>query len=149
MNEHSFIKSIHRYIPSETYRWKINDNYAGGVPDAFYCNNGNVLFIEYKYVPKPPKRGSTVIKPDLSANQLIWLRGRHEQGIPVGVVLGMPQGNIIFSDPLWEIGLPKSQLEKYYLNNKGIASIIHTHCIGDKDVGSYGPKTDSNSGKQE
>ena len=34
MNEHSFIRAIHKSLPAEVYRWKIHDTFTGGVPDT-------------------------------------------------------------------------------------------------------------------
>ncbi|QIB67110.1 hypothetical protein [Kineobactrum salinum] len=63
MNEHGYIKSIHRHVPLPTYSWKIHDAFNGGVFDAFYSDNGGLLFVEYKYQPKIPKRATTMLVP--------------------------------------------------------------------------------------
>ena len=73
MNEHSFVRSIHRYLPPEVYAWKIHDTYTGGVPDAMYCGPAGLLFVEYKYVPALPKRDDTLIRHSLSELQIQWL----------------------------------------------------------------------------
>ena len=78
MNEHSFVASIHRILKKHpVHIWKINDQYAGGVPDAFYEGVNSDLWVEYKYIPKLPKRSTTKIdltSPKmLSMNQQLWM----------------------------------------------------------------------------
>lgn len=130
MNEHGYIRSVHRHIPKEIYCWKINDNYEGGVADAFYSGEGGVLFCEYKYMPTLPKRKTTIVTPKLSPAQLLWLKGRYSQQIPTIVVLGTPAGGVIFGHRTWESGVLREELEKYALPQKAVASIIYNHCIG-------------------
>lgn len=138
MNEHGYIRSVHRYLPASTYHWKINDNYAGGVPDAFYCDQGQVLFVEYKYVPKLPKREKTILSPKLSGNQELWLTQRYSQNVPVAVVLGTPIGSVMFVNCSWEQGISLAKLKEISLSSKGIANIIHNHCIGNQHVDTHG-----------
>ena len=73
MNEHSFVRSIHRYLPPEVFSWKIHDTYTGGVPDAMYCGPAGLLFVEYKYVKTLPKKDDTLIRHSLSELQIQWL----------------------------------------------------------------------------
>lgn len=103
MNEHSFIRSIHRKLPADVYVWKINDNYQGGVADAYYSlRGGNDLWVEYKYLPKLPKRPDTPVHYGLSALQLDWLRARQLDGRNVLVIVGSPQGHRVLSHSAWE-----------------------------------------------
>lgn len=89
MNEHGYIKSIHRLLPSSIYKWKINDNFQGGVADAYYSGNNGDIWIEYKYISKPPKKPDTVIKTCLTAQQLHWLKSRQAEGREVALVIGI------------------------------------------------------------
>ena len=73
MNEHSFVRSIHRYLSPDVYSWKIHDTFTGGVPDAMYCGPAGLLFVEYKYVKTLPKRDNTLIRHSLSELQIQWL----------------------------------------------------------------------------
>lgn len=97
MNEHGYIRSIHRKLPKNLYIWKINDNYAGGVPDAYYSGNKNDLWLEYKYLKTIPKRNDTVIDftKMLSPLQQKWLKERHNEGRNVGVVIGSEFGGLL------------------------------------------------------
>ena len=105
MNEHSYIKAIHRLLPPTVYKWKINDNFHGGVADAYYSGKKGDMWIEYKYISKPPKKQSTVIKTCLTDQQLNWLKTRQNEGRKVALVIGIeaPNGfkgkdNIVITD---------------------------------------------------
>lgn len=99
MNEHSFIRSVHRKLPESIYKWKINDNYEGGVADAYYSGTGGDLWLEYKYIKELPVRGDTVVRTSLSAQQKLWLSRRYNEGRSVGVVIGSPKGIVLLTSP--------------------------------------------------
>lgn len=99
MNEHSFIRSVHRKLPDTIHKWKINDNYEGGVADAYYSGTGGDLWLEYKYIKELPARGNTVVRTSLSAQQKLWLNRRHSEGRNVGVVIGSPSGIVLQTSP--------------------------------------------------
>ena len=99
MNEHGYIRSIHRKLPPSIYRWKINDNFEGGVADAYYSGNKGDLWVEYKYIKALPKRSATTIKTSLSQQQKLWLSRRSEEGRRVAVIIGSPMPYIIMSSP--------------------------------------------------
>lgn len=99
MDEHGFVRSIHRLLPPEVYVWKINDRYAGGVADAFYHGpDGKILFVEYKYLNKLPANEKTIIRTGLSSLQIEWLTQRQNAGINVAVILGTPIGASLITD---------------------------------------------------
>lgn len=88
MNEHSFVRAVHRQLEDNIYHWKINDRYAGGVADAMYVGwSGEVLFIEYKYT-KLPALASTVMRPNLTKLQLMWLADMHNRGLETRICIG-------------------------------------------------------------
>lgn len=125
MNEHSFVRSIHRKLPGEIYTWKINDNYAGGVADAYYSSDGGDLWIEYKYLKTLPAKGSTEIEIGLSGNQKIWLGGRFKEGRVVAVVVGSPEGNLILQHPDdWLRKIPKHEFISKAIETPEIVSYI-------------------------
>ncbi len=99
MNEHSFVKSIHRKLPSNLYRWKICDAFAGGVPDAMYAGPAGILFVEYKYLKTLPKKSKTAVKIDLSKLQLAWLVQMMNFGHSCNVVVGHEGRALILSEP--------------------------------------------------
>lgn len=103
MNEHSFIRSIHRKLPADVYAWKINDNFQGGVADAYYSKvAGNDMWIEYKFLKSLPKRMSTTVRLGLSELQIEWLAARLLDGRTVAVIVGSPAGHLILREGEWE-----------------------------------------------
>lgn len=104
MDEHGFVRSIHRLLPPEVYVWKINDRYAGGVADAFYHGpDGKILFVEYKYLKKLPTKGKTILRTGLSSLQIEWLTQRQNAGLNVAVILGTPIGGVFITDIFTEV----------------------------------------------
>lgn len=125
MNEHSFIRSIHSKLPTDVYAWKINDNYQGGVADAYYSmRGGNDLWVEYKYLPKLPKRPTTLIQYGLSALQLQWLRERLADGRRVMVIVGSPQGHLVMENGAWESAVPCSGFISQAIDTRGVVTYI-------------------------
>jgi len=137
MNEHSYIKAIHRLLPASVYKWKINDNFHGGVADAYYSGNGGDLWIEYKYLSRPPKRLDTVIKTCLTDQQLHWLQARQSEGRSVALVVGItaPDGfkgrdNLIITDVDEEITLlsfSSSAVDKQGVAEYIMSAVLHNH----------------------
>lgn len=98
MNEHSFAKKIvSKCRPRVGISWKINDNYAGGIPDSLFIGPENALWIEFKWLGKLPKRESTIVKPQLSKLQLSWMRRLQENNQLSLAVIGMPKVCIVFT----------------------------------------------------
>lgn len=97
MDEHGFIRSIHRKLPKAVYRWKINDNFAGGVADAYYSGVAGDLWIEYKFVHLP-KRDSSKVPLGLRPLQIEWLQARKSEGRDVAIVVGSDEGCILLTE---------------------------------------------------
>lgn len=95
--ENSFIQGVHKYVTC--YYEKNNNPYRGGTPDVFYSGPSRPLWIEYKFIVLP-KRPDTLIIPDLSPLQLLWLEGRHAEGRAVWVVVGCKQGAVLLTADL-------------------------------------------------
>lgn len=125
MNEHSFIKAIHKKLAPEVYRWKIHDTYTGGVPDAFYAGPANILFVEYKYIKQLPVKDSTPVKTSLTKLQAAWLETMQKNGVQVALIIGSPNNICIktsdFSKPICKIDFNNK-------NNKIITTFIE-ECV--------------------
>ena len=126
MNEHGFIKAVHRHLSPEVYRWKIHDTYTGGVPDAFYMGPAGSLFVEYKYV-KLPKRNTTVVTFSLSKLQVSWLTRAQMCGQLVAVIVGFERSAVAVTDPQFFGGISKRQLHEEALSLQQTASWIERH----------------------
>jgi hypothetical protein len=74
--------------------------YRGGAADCWYSAKGADLWIEYKFIPKIPLRAA--ILPACSALQLEWLRDRHAEHRNVAVILGCPEGGVVYEELSWE-----------------------------------------------
>ena len=128
MNEHGFIKAVHRHIPSEVYRWKIHDTYTGGVPDAFYCGPAGSLWVEYKYI-KLPKRKTTVVTFGLSELQQIWLTKMAGYGQTTLLAVGWQQSAQVFYGLNLQQTARQDELVQNSLNFRELAALITQHCL--------------------
>lgn len=126
MNEHGFIKAVHRHLPPEVYRWKIHDTYTGGVPDAFYMGPAGCLFVEYKYV-KLPKRADTIVKFNLSPLQTNWLTRAINWGQLVALIVGFDQSATIITRPTHFKGMIKHKLQEEAIPLPTIGEWITNH----------------------
>lgn len=119
MTESGFTSSINKKLPSQVFSWKINCRFANGTPDAWYSADKSDLWVEYKFLKVLPKKQ---VKPKLSALQLKWLRDRHAEGRNVAVVVGSPNGCLIYENMEWETHkslkqlVPKPEIVKYIIN---------------------------------
>ena len=136
MNEHSFIKSIHRYLHPDLHSWKIHDTYTGGVPDAMYSGPAGLLFVEYKYVKELPKKATTSIKHSLSALQLQWLN-RVNQPANAALIVGVADTCIIILDDFSSIICKNRYIEQSRSRKEAaefIYNVTHNPQEGDNDV---------------
>lgn len=100
MDEHSFVRALHRRLPRpDIYAWKINDKFAGGVPDAMYEGAKGLLWVEYKYIKAYPKRGTTLMRTSLSPLQVQWLTRAHSRNQQVALVIGCEKDAVILDCP--------------------------------------------------
>lgn len=122
MIESQYTSNVGKRLPSDKIRsWKINDNFAGGVPDAFYrhVEGKTPLWAEYKFLKALPKRPTTIIKPDLSALQLHWLKEAVAANENAVVIVGCESikhkrqvCGVVLHDPLeWENGITAQEFE--------------------------------------
>lgn len=100
--ETNFYTAIHKLLPKNLHREKMHNPYRGGTADVWYSGNADDLWVEYKYIAKPPKLAPIHVSKDLSPLQLQWLRQRHKEGRNVIVILGTPLGAWIYTGLDWE-----------------------------------------------
>jgi hypothetical protein len=126
MTEHTFVRSIHRGLAKadpEVYIWKINDNYQGGVADAYYSKRRD-CWVEYKYIRAFPKRPATRIDLGLSQLQKDWLIARHNQGRNVAVVAGSEHGAVIFPGVSWDRVITRDDFLDSAVDKKEVVAYI-------------------------
>jgi hypothetical protein len=126
VNEHSFIKAVHRSLPSEVYRWKICDTFTGGVPDAFYAGPAGTIFIEYKYIKEIPKKKTTKIKNTLSSLQKLWLTQMESFDQAVAAVIGVGNNVIVLSNSaLWENDISQEWYTKHKMTKTAFVNWLY------------------------
>ena len=101
--ENTFRASVHRHLDKSVHQEKMSNPYSSGTADDWYSGKGGDLWIEYKFIPRQPQRGSVKIASLFSTLQLNWLRDRHLEGRNVGVIIGCPSGGLILRDLDWEL----------------------------------------------
>lgn len=99
--ETTYYTAIHRLLPKAVHREKMHNIYRGGTADVWYSGNLDDLWVEYKYVSKPPKRTPLRIWNELSELQRLWLNSRRQEGRNVCVILGTPVGSWIYEFGAW------------------------------------------------
>ena len=131
MNEHGFSRSLkNRFTKAGVFSWKINDGFAGGVTDFFIEGARADAWVEVKYIKALPKRDTTIIdlmNPStyLSILQQAWLRRRYTKRQDAYVLVGCPEGAILFTDLEWETPRPAH----YYRNHVEPAEEIVSHLL--------------------
>jgi hypothetical protein len=103
--ETTYYLAVNKLLPKSLHKEKIHNPYRGGTADFWYSGNLDDLWVEYKYIAKLPKRDDSPCKLDLSQLQLQWLRGRHDEGRNVVVILGTPLGSWVYTGLEWETKL--------------------------------------------
>lgn len=123
MIESQYTANVGKRLHADLFSsWKINDNFAGGVPDAFYRAKNGVkpLWAEYKFIKQLPKRGTTRIKPNLSMQQRTWLAEAQNANELAVVIIGCEElkhkrqvCGVVLSDPKeWDYGITADEFSR-------------------------------------
>jgi len=120
--ENQFIKGVHKYLKGGPYFEKMSNPWRSGTPDVWYSGDKGDIWIEYKYVPYIPR--SNEILPDLSPRQRKWLNDRMSEGRRVAVILGSPDGAVIYVNGQWNQPLSTAQVVERLVSRQSIASWI-------------------------
>lgn len=131
--ENRFIKSLHKALPKAVYAEKMHNPYRGGTFDVWYSAKKD-LWVEYKWIPNVPK--TSTIVPALSPLQLAWGRGRHQEGRNVAVIVGCPEGGVLFETPeMWEAGLCAEDFRQAIVTKPAIVAWLVKFTTGKKHDG--------------
>lgn len=133
MTEHQWVSSLHQSMRKkydDIKIWKINDDYAGGVPDACYFGPASTLWVEYKYLVIP-KRDSTIIDLTdknryLTALQQDWLTNLYLFNISHAVIVGSPEGGVVFPGNSWKTPITTKEFRSRVIPKNKIAEILHS-----------------------
>ena len=121
--ENQFISGVHKYLKSTgPYFEKMANPWRSGTPDVWYSGSKGDMWIEYKYVPYVPK--SNEILADLSPRQRKWLNDRMSEGRRVAVILGSPDGAVIYVNGEWSKPLSTTQVVERLLSRQAVAEWI-------------------------
>jgi hypothetical protein len=129
VNEHSFIKSVHRSLHNNVTKWKIHDRYNGGVPDSFYMGPKGSLWAEYKYLKQLPKRDNTNLRLGLSLLQIEWLNLLYEYNHTVCVILGVEDTAIILLEKQWTANISKRYYLEQCIPRREVRDYIQSICL--------------------
>jgi hypothetical protein len=119
--ESTFIRGVNKYLP-ETYFEKTNNPFRSGVADMWYSGIEGDLWVEYKNDPSLPK--SREYLPKLSPMQVKWLGDRYYEGRNIAVILGLPEGGVIYRDLDWLKPYTRVQLLKRAMSRQDLAKWI-------------------------
>ena len=97
--ETTLIAGVNKFLPAGVHCEKTNNPYRKGMADVWYSAFPCDLWVEYKWLPRIPKKPFLA---DLSVLQLNWLRDRYNEGRNVAVIVGCPNGVIILRNLSWE-----------------------------------------------
>lgn len=121
--ETTFYQSVNRHLPPQLYHMKTFNPYIAGPADSWYSGPKGDLWVEWKYQALP-KRGSTLVRPDLSDRQAQWLTSRHNEGRNVAVILGCSDGGVVYEDLSWEQSLTCGEFRARLKTRKQLAEWI-------------------------
>lgn len=126
--ETTFYTAIHKKLPASIYHMKNNNAYAAGVPDCWYSGPEGDMWVEYKWLPKPPVRVNHVV--ELSELQRRWLNTRYDEGRDVCVILGYPGGGMILTSKQWNDPLAPEAFKRRFKTRDEIAAFIVEQVLG-------------------
>ena len=122
--ENTFIAKVHRLLPHDLHKEKMNNPYSSGTADVWYSGNGGDLWVEYKYLPRTPQRADVNPKKLLSELQSRWLSGRHHEGRNIAVIIGCPDGGVVLRDCAWEKVISATTFVSLVLSRSDLAEWI-------------------------
>lgn len=113
---------MHKHLPSkqELHREKMNNPFSSGTADVWYSGDLADWWVEYKYLTKVPVRA--LVLADLSELQKDWLSGRHREGRNVAVVIGSPEGAVIYLDLTWLQPITPDEFRSRMISKRELAA---------------------------
>lgn len=95
MTESEFTRKVNAILTERgVYCEKMFNPMRGGTPDCWYsAKNCPDIWVEFKYLKAVPVRGRDVGCSEL---QKRWLKARYEEGRKVFVLVGAPEGCVLY-----------------------------------------------------
>lgn len=128
-----FVGSVHKHLDKAVYRVGMANPYTGGIPDQYYEGSRSELWVEYKFYPKLPPILDLLnrkARTKLSGLQETWLKRAYGNGRNVAVILGTPDGGIIFHNLSWQIEYERDACVIATRSRKDIAEWIYNETMG-------------------
>ena len=127
--ETTYYQSIHRLLSREIHREKMCNPFLAGTPDVWYSAPATDMWVEYKWIPKIPR--SNAIAVGLTPRQTFWLDARLSEGRNVAVILGSPDGAVIYTGGAWHASLNTQQVASILRTRHEVAAFItEVTCAG-------------------
>lgn len=106
----------------------MHNSYRGGMPDVYYEGDRAILWAEYKYIPKIPKK--LCLAKYLTPLQNRWLRRAYQNNIQVAVIAGVEDGVFIAQQPnQWELTYDGEFIRATAIDIKGATNWIEAHTL--------------------
>lgn len=126
--ENVYIANINRRL-GKTHKEKTNNPFRAGTADVWYSGVKGDLWIEFKYLPTLPKRSKEIL-PELTPRQVQWLNQRLAEGRNVAVIVGTPDGGVIYTNKEWIRPLTAEEFKARIVPNQSVSDWIHGQ-VGD------------------
>lgn len=122
MTENSFWQALRKKLVPKVYALKLNVRYVAGVPDVWLSGSKDDLWLELKFLPKlPPVIDCTKL---LSVGQQLWLEGRHNEGRNTSVLVGSPEGHVLYDGLDWKSQMTRGTFIQSCKTTSDIAELL-------------------------
>jgi hypothetical protein len=117
--------ALNKLIPLSIHREKMGSPYSAGTADQWYSGFPFDMWVEFKFLPKPPTRPFEL---QLSTLQSLWLLNRYNENRAVGVILLFPAkyGCWMFFNREWEGKIDPAKCTTY--SRQEVADFITRGC---------------------
>jgi hypothetical protein len=127
--ENTFIARVNKYVDPAVHREKMANPYRRGTADMWYSGTRGDMWIEFKWLPRVPSRGSLKPYKLLEALQRKWLDERHAEGRKVALCIGTPLGGMILGGIEWHYDIPPWSTDSLLCTARELGSIINACCL--------------------
>lgn len=130
--ENNFIANIHKRLNIQVYAEKMYNPLRGGTPDVYY-EGKKMLWVEYKFI-QLPARDSTLILPQLSDLQILWLKRCHTNTKRARVIVGFKMDKkyygVVYSSPdEWTESITTRNYKRYAIPIEELVQYIENQTL--------------------
>ena len=119
--ETTYTRGVHKHLQS--YYEKTNNPFRSGTADVWYSGALGDLWIEYKFIERIPKNSE--ILPEVTQRQAQWLSNRYIEGRNIAVVLGSPEGGVVYHGTGWLDPITPAEFRKRMISKEAVAQWIY------------------------